>query len=195
MDIFLILFGILFNSIGTLFYFIGTLKGNIKPNKITFALWTFTPLVVFWAQIDQHVGIQTLMTLSISLLPFSVLVASFFNKNAYWKIQKFDLICGFLSLLGLFLWYITKVGNIAIIFSILSDGLAALPTFVKAYYYPETESGWPWLGAVASGILTLITIKQWNFETYGFPLYYTLMMFGLFFVAQTKIGKKLSKKN
>jgi len=51
----------------------------------------------------------------------------------------FDLICGILSLVGLVLWMITKVGNVAIFFSIVADGLAAVPTLVKAYKYPDTE--------------------------------------------------------
>ena len=189
-DQILIITGILFNTVGTLMYVGATIKGEIKPNKISFLLWSLAPAVAFFAQIQQRVGVQSWTTLSIAILPFLIFVSSFLNKKAYWKIQLFDLSCGALSLVGLVLWYLTKVGNIAITFSILADGLAALPTIIKAYYYPETESAFPWLACSISGVLTLVTIHQWNFQTYGFPLYYSVAMGSIFFFAWTKIGKR-----
>ena len=101
------------------------------------------------------------------------------------------MICGVLSVIGITLWYATKIGNLAIAFNILADGLATLPTIVKSYKYPETERAWPWLFAVASGMLTLVTVRQWNFGTVGFSLYYSIAMFFVFFFIQTKIGKHL----
>lgn len=190
MDQFLILFGIALNAIGTIMYDIAAIKGQIKPNKVTWFLFTLAPTLAFFAQLQQGVGAQSWMTLSVAIFPFSTFVASFLNKKAYWKIKKFDIFCGLLSLTGLVLWYITKVGNIAIVFSILADGLAAFPTIIKAYHHPETEFTYGWLGAIASGVLTLVTIKEWNFQTYGFPLYYTISMGSIFFFSWTKIGKR-----
>ncbi len=191
LDQFLVLLGIACNCFGTGAYLIQTLKGEIQPNKVSFLLWALSPAVAFFAQVDQGVGVQSWMTLSVTLLPLSIFIGAFFNKKAYWKVQPFDLTCGILSLVGLVLWYVTKVGNIAIALSIVADGLASLPTLIKAYKYPETEATWPWLGSVASGVLTLVTVKTWSFQTYGFSLYYTLMLFAIYFCAQTKIGKKI----
>ncbi len=187
---FLILFGIFINAVGTMSYVIGTVKGEIKPNKITFFIWSIAPLIAFFAQITQKVGIQSLMTLSVGIFPLSIFIASFVNKKSYWRLNLRDVSCGILSLLGLFLWYLTKVGNIAIFFSILSEGLATLPTIIKSYYHPETERGWPWFASVLSGTLTAITIPRWNFAYYAFPLFYTFEMFLVFFFVQFKIGKK-----
>jgi hypothetical protein len=176
----IVLFGIGLNAIGTFAYLIDTFKGRVKPNKITYVMWSLAPIIAFLAQIDQGVGIQSLMTLSIGIFPLSILLASFFNKHAYWKVNTFDLFCGALSLGGLILWQITKVGNIAIAFSILADFLALLPTLIKSYKYPETELAWPWTLASLSGLLTLLTITQWDFSTYSFPLYYFVSMATLF---------------
>lgn len=185
----LVFLGIAANAVGTGMYLVATLKGEVKPNKVTFFLWALPPLVTFFAQISQGVGVQSLMTLSVGILPLTVLGASFVNKKAYWRIHKFDLICGTFSIVGLLLWYITKVGNIAILFSILADGLASLPTIVKAYHHPETESAIPWLGSVIGGALTVLSVRHWNFQTVAFPLYYTIAMFFIFFFTATKIGK------
>ncbi len=187
-----VLLGILINAAGSVSYIIDTARGNIKPNRVSFFLWSLAPLLAFAAALNQGVGIQSLMPLSVSLFPISIFIASFFNKKSFWKLTTFDLTCGALSLIGLLLWYITKVGNIAIFFSILADGLAALPTMVKAYKYPETEKSWPWLASTIGGFITLLSIKNWNFEQSGFPLYYTLTVLIIFIFVHFKIGK-LSK--
>src|SRR6266568_290024 len=107
------------------------------------------------------------------------------------KLTGFDLMCGALSIVGLVLWYITKSGDIAIIFSILADGLAALPTVVKSFNYPETESAWPYFASTISGILTLLTIKVWNLANIGFPLYIVLITLVIFSLVQFKLGKQI----
>ena len=174
--------GIAIAAVGLSSYFIDTVRGKIKPNKVSFALWSIAPIVAFFAQIKQGVGIQSLMTLSVGIFPIIIFLGSFVNKKAYWKITKFDLICGALSLAGLFLWYVTKVGNLVILFSILADGLAYVPTIAKAYKYPETESAWPWLAASTNGLFTLLTITIWNFTHVGFPLYFLVINLIVFVV-------------
>jgi len=189
----LVVIGIILNGISTLTYIIQTVRGKVQPNKVTYFLWSIAPLIAFAAQKSQGVEIQSLMTLSVGLFPLSVFIASFLNKKAYWKIKKIDLICGAFSILGLILWSITKIGNLAILFSIIADLLAAIPTMIKSYNHPETEIGWPWLLSFVSGITTLISIRNWQFEYYAFPLYYSLGVFVLFVLIQFKIGDKISK--
>lgn len=187
----LVITGIIINAISSLAYVIDTIKGKIQPNRVTYFLWSFAPLVAYAAQIAQDVGVQSLMTLSVGIFPLIIFLSSFLNKKAYWKLTLFDLSCGLLSFIGLFLWYITRIGNIAIVFSITADLLATLPTIVKGYRYPETEIGWPWLLTSIGGLLTLVSIQHWNFANYGFPLYYTITMFFLFLTIHFKLGKKI----
>jgi hypothetical protein len=120
--------------------------------------------------------------------------ASFVNKKAEWKITKFDLVCGALSILGLILWLITKVGNIAITFSILADGLAAVPTIVKAYKYPDTELAWPWIATVFGVVLTLLTLSEWTFANSGFIVYILIVNTLIFSLIQFRIAEKMGFK-
>ncbi len=188
-----VIVGAVIAAIGGLSYLIDTIKGKAKPNRVTFSLWALVPLIAFAAEVKQGVGIQSLMTLMVALSPLSIFIASFVNKKSEWKLNSFDLICGALSLIGLLLWYITKVGNIAIAFSIIADGLASLPTIVKSYKYPETENVWLYLGYSISAALTLLTINTWGFAHYGFPFYILILCGTIFSLVQFKIGKKLSK--
>src|SRR2546421_3007943 len=149
-----VILGAIIAAAGSFSYLIDTMKGKVKPNRVSFLLWSLAPLIAFVAEIKQGVGLQSLMTFIVGFLPLTIFVASFVNKKAEWKLTRFDLSCGALSLMGLLLWYIAKSGNVAIVFSILADGLAALPTVVKAFSFPETENGWPYFTSTISAAIT-----------------------------------------
>ncbi len=188
-----VIVGTLIGSIGGLSYLVYTLQGKVKPNRVTYLLWGLASSIAFAAQINQGVGIQSLMTFAAGFVPLLIFISSFFNKKSEWKITKFDLICGGLSLAGLTLWLITQVGNLAILFSVMADGLAALPTIIKSYKYPETESGWTYFTGAISGLLTLSTITNWSFAYYAFPLYILLANFIIAVLVQFKIGQRVAK--
>lgn len=184
-----VIFGILLSIIGNFSYFLDTIKGKIQPNRTSFFLWSLPPLITFFVEIKQGVGIQSLLPLTIGLLPIFIFVATFVNKNAYWRISKFDVLCGLLSLLALLVYFLTHGGIWALFFSILADGLAYLPTLAKAYKYPETELGWPWLTDSLSGIITLFTVKNFTFSTSAFPIYYFIINLLVFIFVQFKLSK------
>lgn len=187
-----VILGTIIALIGNSSYLLDTVKGKIRPNRVSYAIWTIAPLVAFAAQIGQGIGIQSLTTLSVGVFPFLILIASYVNKKAEWKLTNFDLFCGFLSLIGLALWMVTKVGNIAIFFALLSELLAAIPTLIKSYNFPETESGFPWLAGSLNGLITLLTITTWSFAYYGFPLYIFALDIIIFGLVQFKLGKRLA---
>jgi len=189
-----IIVGTLIGTAGSVSYLINTVKGKVKPNRISFLLWSVVPFIAFFAQISQGVGLEALMTFSTGFLPLTVFIASFVNKKAEWKLSSFDLICGLLSLVGLALWMITKVGNVAIFFSIVADGLAAIPTIVKAYKYPDTEIAWPWIATVIGVILTLLTLSTFTFANSGFIIYILVLNTLIYVLVQFRLGEKLNSK-
>ena len=189
-----IIIGTLIGAAGSVAYLIDTVKGKVKPNRVSFLLWSIAPFIAFFAQIKQGVGLEALMTFSTGFLPLTVFLASFVNKQAEWKLTRFDMLCGILSLVGLVLWMITRVGNVAILFSIVADGLAAIPTLVKAYKYPDTEIAWPWIATVFGVILTLLTLSTFTFANSGFILYILVVNMMIFALVQFRLGEKLQSK-
>lgn len=186
--------GTLIGAAGSVAYLIDTVRGKVKPNRVSFLLWSIAPLIAFLAQIKQGVGLEALMTFSTGFLPLTVFIASFCNKQAEWKLTRFDLLCGLLSLVGLVLWIITKVGNVAIFFSIVADALAAIPTIVKAYKYPETELAWPWIATGVGVVLTLLTLSTFTFANSGFILYILAVDTLIYVLVQFRLGEKLQAK-
>lgn len=188
-----VIVGAFFNLFGSLSYVVATLKGKTTPNRVTWFLWALAPLLAFSAQLSKGVGLSSLMTFMVGFGPLMVLSASFINRKSVWKITKFDFTCGVLSILGLLLWALTREGNVAIALSITADAFAALPTIVKSYTSPETEYSQIFLFGAISASITLLTIDNWNFATYGFPLYIFGICLVIFGLVHFKIGDLLRK--
>lgn len=187
-----IFIGLVINSIGGLSYLYLTLKGKVKPNRITWGLWALVPLIAFAAEITQGVGIQSILTFAVGFTPLLIFIASFINKKAFWEIKTLDKVCGILAIIGLILWLITRDSNTAIFFSIAADVLTAFPTVIKAYRNPETESHFAFSSGFIFGAITLLTIKNWNFATYAFPFDVLIVNGVISFLIISKIGKRKS---
>jgi hypothetical protein len=181
-----------FNMVGSSRYAYQTVVGRTQPNRVTWFLWGVIPLVAFFAELGQNVGLQSLMTLAVGVGPLIVFTASMVNRQAYWKFTSFDIACGTLSILAVILWRLSGSGDVAIALSILADTLAGLPTAIKAWRHPETESSSAFLFGTCSAAITLLTIRNWTFATYGFPFYILVVSLYLFLTIRFKLGKKRS---
>ena len=162
-------------TIGGVSYLIDTLQGRNQPNKVTWLLWGVAPLMAFAAQVSEGVGIAAVATFAVGAMPLAIFAASFVNQRSVWHTTAFDLVCGVLSVLGLLLWAVTSDANLAILFAIFADFAAAVPTIIKAWRHPETESSvFFWLGIVNASIGLLI-VDEWSFENYAFIGYILLI--------------------
>lgn len=168
---YLVFLGAAVQLIGIIAYIKETIKGNTKPNKVTWLMWAVAPLIATAAALSDGVRLAVLPVFMSGFGPLLVFIVSLSSKKAYWKLERFDYFCGAFSILALVLWVITKEPTVAIIFAILSDGFAAIPTLVKMWKYPETESPGPFIGGLFSILTSFAAIKIWNFSSLAFPIY------------------------
>jgi hypothetical protein len=172
---YLVFVGAVVNLFGAFSYIKETIKGKTKPNRVSWLLWSIAPLIATLAALADGVRLSVLPVFMSGFCPLLVFISSFVNRNSYWKLEKFDYLCGFFSVLALILWGITKEPAIAIIFAIASDGSAALPTLVKSWKYPETETGTLYITGMFSVLTGFAAIKVWNFSSLAFPVYLLIM--------------------
>ena len=189
-----IILGALLSFSGGLNYLINTIKGKTKPNRVSWFLWALAPMIAFAAEIDKGVGLTSLMTFMTGFNPLLIIIASFLNKKSYWKLNKMDYVYGSISLFAILIWQITGEGNLAILFAILADGLASIPTVIKSYRHPETESGLIFLFGMINAGITLLTIKDWTFAHWGFPVYIFLICVILYSLIKFKLGLLIQAK-
>ncbi len=165
------------SMIGGVVYWIDVVKGKTKPNIITWLFWTLIPSIAFIAQIASGVRHEASLTLAFAITPFLVTITALLKSSARWKIVKFDLVMGSLAGVGVILWQVTKDPVWAVIFSVLADLFATLPTVIKTYKFPETESYMAFIWNVIGSFIVLLTIKNWQIENFLFPLYSFLICF------------------
>ncbi|MCX6720542.1 MAG: hypothetical protein NTW11_01945 [Candidatus Staskawiczbacteria bacterium] len=171
----LVILGVTINIIGTLPYLFGVIGGHVKPNKVSWLLWGMGPMIAGSAALVSGVGWSALPVFFSGIIPVSIFFVSLFVKRAYWKLESFDYWCGFFSLVALVSWGITKDPVLAIIFALIGDIFASVPTIKKAWVYPETESSLTYIAGAFSALTSLATITAWNFSSYAFPIYLFLV--------------------
>ena len=153
-------------------YIRDTLLGKTKPNRVTWFMWALAPLVgsgiAFSSGADPWVTSRVFIA---GALPFMVFAVSFVDAQAYWKLSSFDILCGALSLFAFVLWFITRQSDTAILLAIAADVFASIPTLVKAWKFPETETGISYVLYSLSFAIVLPAIPVWNVANAGFQLY------------------------
>jgi hypothetical protein len=159
------------SMIAALVYIRSMFKGNTKPNRVTWLMWTVAPLIGTAAEVSSGVGWSVLPVFMAGFSPLLIFLASFFVKKAYWKLSKIDYLCGVLSGVALVIWYITMNADSGIVLAIASDALAAAPTVTKAWSKPETESIWPYLIGTFSPLTSFAAASIWSFGELAFPAY------------------------
>jgi hypothetical protein len=168
----LVLCSALISIAGAIAYIRDTLLGKAKPNLVSWSMWALAPLIGTAAAVASDADIWATVRIFLAgFLPLLVVVASFVNRNSIWKLTVFDLLCGALSLLALIVWGVVDSPKMAILLAASGDGFAAIPTMVKAWRYPETETGISYLASLLSVMLVIPSIPAWNIENSAFQLY------------------------
>jgi hypothetical protein len=168
---YLIFIGAAAQILGAMNYIFRIFRGTVRPNRVSWLLWSIVPMISIAASLSAGVRWAVLPVFLSGFCPFMVFICSFVNRESFWKLQNLDYTCGASSFLALLFWALTKQPIVAIVFSIVSDALASVPTIVKAWKYPATESALTYSSGIFSSLTSFLVIKIWVFPAYGFQCY------------------------
>jgi len=177
---------ILTTVVGYFFYFKDIFYGKVRPNMVSWFLWMLGPFIGVFFQLKAGAGLSALPVFLAGFGPLIVIIVSVFRKNTFWKITGLDIFCGLLSFLALVCYVSTRNLDISIIFAILADGLAAVPTIIKSWKFPETENAAVYLPGIVNNTLGLLVIKNWIFTIYSFSIYFILVNLVIIFCIYRK---------
>jgi hypothetical protein len=182
-------------SLAALAYIRSMFRGGAKPNRISWLLWMVAPFIGAAAALSNGVDwVAVLPVFMAGFSPLLILAGSLFAKKAYWKLSRFDYFCGGLSGLALVLLYLTSNPNVAILFSILGDALAGIPTLAKGWRHPQSESPWPYITGVFSASVGLFASQLTTFSGYAFPAYLLVINVLLLLAVYNKKIAALARK-
>jgi hypothetical protein len=163
--------GALIGSLGGLYYLYETIAGKAQPNRITWLLWGVFPMVIFVAQRAQGVEGISWTSFVAGFTPLLIVAGSFLNRKAYWKSEPRDYGLMAAAIVGIILWAITDNPVLAILFSLLADLLAGIPTLIKSYRHPRSES---WIAYAISAFgfgISLLSVQIFDLENTAFVAY------------------------
>lgn len=172
----LLLFGlaaVIVNLIGYVPYIRGVLTGDVKPQRVTWGIWTILTTIAFVNQIVNGGGYSVLFFGSTVALVGIVFVLSLFKGIG--GASKFDRSVLVASALLFIVWIVLRESYYSTLFAVTIDAIGALPTLIKAYRQPETEMYLQWILAAFGGLLGMVALPKFAFILVVYPLYVVIM--------------------
>ncbi|MEN9557969.1 MAG: hypothetical protein RL141_338 [Candidatus Parcubacteria bacterium] len=167
---------------GAVAYIRDIFRGTSRPNLITWGLWSFAPLIATGAALSAQADVWATARIFISGFgPLLIFIAGLFISQSYWKLTRFDYACGVLSLIALGAWLIADSPILAILLAAIADLFAALPTIIKAWKHPETETFYTYFVGLFTASIILPAIPVWNIENAAFQIYLLIANMALCF--------------
>lgn len=168
----LIIISAAINLLGAFAYIRDTVAGRTKPNRVSWLMWTLAPFIGTAAAYAAGADFWSALRIFIvGFPPLLILITSFLNGQSYWRLNSFDLLCGALSLLALLIWGFADSPRSAVLLAVIADGFACLPTVIKAWRYPETETGSAYIASFVGAIIVIPAVPLWNIENAAFQIY------------------------
>ena len=168
---------------GSFAYIRDMFRGKSKPNLVTWGFWAVAPLIATGAALSAHAdGWATVCIFMSGFGPLLIFITAFIIPQSYWKLSVFDYACGVLSLIALGAWLGAHSPILAILLAAIADLLATLPTIIKAWKYPETETVYTYFIGLFSSSIILPAIPIWNMENSAFQIYLLIANVSLFVI-------------
>jgi hypothetical protein len=162
--------------LGTLDYCRSMLYGSVRPNMVSWSVWTIAPLVA--AQVALKSGAtwgEASRIIAAATLAFSVVSLGFITRRGYVSRDAFDILCGSIAISSLIVWWGLSFSRTALLLALIADVFATAPTVRNSWISPNSESLSPYLAGLMSSVLSLSIQEHLTVDTLLFPLYFVVL--------------------
>lgn len=161
-------------------YIIETIKGEVKPERVSWFLWTLLGLTYYFSALFSDGA--TLFTFGELIGPAIIFILAL--KFGVGGKSRFDLISLAIALLAFALLFIVKGVLVGLLLALIVDGIGATLTIRKLLIDPSSESKWFWGIGVISGMCAILSLENYTIETLLFPLYVVILSSFIFIKAK-----------
>ena len=167
-------------------YFKNILTGKTKPHAFSWLIWSILTGIAFAAQVVENAGPGAWVTGFTALGCFTIFILSLFKgKRSFVLFDWFALVA---SLVALLLWWLTKDPTMSVILITLTDAIAFLPTFRKAFYKPYEETATTFALSGLKFFIALFALETIIISTWLYPA--SLVVMNWLFVALVLLRRK-----
>lgn len=178
--------------IGYIPYLRDIFRKKTKPHVFSWLVWSFSGAIVFCAQIVKGAGSGAwVMGVGVTISILITVLAAFQGEK---KITFSDWLAFGGAVLGIIAWALTDNPLYAVILVTITDALAFIPTFRKAYHKPYEETLFMWSVSSLKFIIVLFAINTYNATTLMYPIY-LIVSNGTFAIMLSERRRILNKKN
>jgi len=155
---------------GYVIYARSTWRGEAEPDLVSWSLWMVIPFLAFATEMQQGVGIESMVTFLGGAGPLLVVMVALFSNRPQWELHTFDWVCGSIAVLGVVLWLASRNPLLGLCAFLVAQASAGLPTIFKAWHEPTTENVWTWMADVVTSGIALFIVTNVSIATVGFAL-------------------------
>lgn len=158
---------------------IATARGLMRPSRVSFFMWTTEAAIAFASSAAAGAGLGALLVSGAAAAVLgAVFLATFVPQlrgrriavdPAPWWQAWVDRACLTVCALALFGWWLTSNPLVALVLAIVTDAVAAIPTFVRGW---RGEEDWfPYLGFAINAACAFVVITDWALAQWAFTYY------------------------
>jgi hypothetical protein len=146
-------------------------KKTTKPDLVSWAGWALLSGIATAAQFAEGASYSVVVPLLSTLGNLTILVLGF--RIGHSKFTHLDTLCFGLGLGTIFLWMITSDPVLALYMAALADFVVSVPTIVKAYKKPKSETPSAYFLFAAGSVFGLLASSNAEAQNVIYPLYLT----------------------
>ena len=150
-------------------YVISILRGKTKPERATYAIWSLVNIVVLLSYINS--GATTTIWVALAYTASQLLVFGLSFRFGVGGLNRFDILCLVLAVIGIGVWVCTSDPVIALYTFIFVKALGLYPTLRKVYHRPDTENALSWSMCATASILNMFALTSFELSIVSLPLY------------------------
>ncbi len=173
MKLWLGVLALVLNLAGYIPYYRDILRHKVRPQRITWGIWSILTIIVAVNQVKNGGGYSSLFFISATMLVLVTFLLSL--KFGMGGASRLDKLCLVLALGLMIYWVGLRDYRLSTLIAVTIDGLGAAPTVVKTYHHPETENYIAWAAAAAGGFLSLFAIPKMFWILIIYPVYVIVM--------------------
>ncbi len=149
--------------VGNVPYVKDVLDKKVQPHAYTWFVWSVVSGIIFFGQLAKGAGVGAIPTFASEIFTFIIFLLSL--RYGFKKITFTDTFFLFLALVGIGLWVATKDPTISVIIAVAIDLIAFVPTILKTWTYPRTETPVLYGMNVLRHALALFSLQAYNIAT------------------------------
>jgi hypothetical protein len=150
-------------------YGIDIIKRNVQPSRSARLMFVLLLLI---ALLQQHsLGSGWTLLITLGELLGSVAIFGLAIKYGVDGLRRLDIICYVTLLLTLVIWAMTDNVLVALHATIVTDVIAFVPTLVKTWRKPQSETPLFFATGAIAPLLGLIALENYQYGIIAFPLY------------------------